>query len=134
MSGKFTLGKDVVREQIEWGVRAWFSLPESTSTQHLVLVEVDLTPGFGHNFHIHPNQEEIIYVLAGELDQWLETEHHTLKPGDTVFIPKNTVHASFNVSDKPLKFLAMLGPAVGPEGYELVDVSDQTPWNTLRAR
>ena len=91
MSGKFTLGKDVVREQIEWGVRAWFSLPESTSTQHLVLVEVDLTPGFGHNFHIHPNQEEIIYVLAGELDQWLETEHHSLKPGDTVFIPKNTV-------------------------------------------
>jgi quercetin dioxygenase-like cupin family protein len=133
MSGSFTFGQDVEREQIDWGVRAWFSLPASTGTNQLVLVEVDLLPGFGHNFHIHPNQEEIIYVLQGELQQWLETDHRNLKPGDTVFIPKNTVHASFNVSEKPVKFLAMLGPAIGAEGYELVDVSDQSPWNTLRS-
>jgi quercetin dioxygenase-like cupin family protein len=132
MAGSFTLGKEVEREQIDWGVRAWFSLPESTGTQNLVLVEVDLMPGFGHNFHIHPNQEEIIYVLSGELEQWLEKDKKLLKPGDTAFIQKNTVHGSFNIFDKPVKFLAMLGPAVGPEGYELVDVSDQAPWNTLR--
>ncbi len=132
MFGKFTFLKDVEHEQIDWGVRSWLSLPASTGTGHLVLVEVDLLPGCGHNFHIHPNQEEIIYVISGSLDQWLEGTHESLNPGDTVFIPKNTVHASFNTSDKPVKFLAMLGPAVGPEGYELVDVSDQAPWNSIR--
>lgn len=132
MAGKFTFAKDVEHEQIDWGIRSWLSLPLSTGTDQLVLVEVDLMPGFGHNFHIHPNQEEIIYVISGELDQWLEQKHEILKFGDTVFIPKNTVHASFNISNKPVKFLAMLGPAVGPEGYELVDVSDQAPWKTLR--
>jgi len=43
------------------------------------------------------------------------------------------VHASFNVSATPVKFLAVLGPAIGAEGYELVDVSEQSPWNTLRS-
>jgi len=132
MPGRFTFGKDVEHEQIEWGIRSWLSLPANTGTKHLVLVEVDLMPGFGHNFHIHPNQEELIYVISGELDQWLEQKHETLKSGDTAFIPQNTVHASFNISDKPVKFLAVLGPAVGPEGYELVDVSDRAPWSSIR--
>jgi quercetin dioxygenase-like cupin family protein len=132
MTGIFRLATDVDREKIEWGVRAWFSLPASTGTKNLVVVEVNLMPGFGHNFHIHPNQEEIIYVLQGELEQWLEQEKRSLNPGDTVFINKNTVHASFNVSNQPIKLLAILGPAIGEEGYELVDVSAESPWNSLR--
>jgi copper oxidase (laccase) domain-containing protein len=43
------------------------------------------------------------------------------------------VHASFNVSEKPVKVLAILGPCIGEEGYELDDVSDQAPWNDLRS-
>ena len=43
------------------------------------------------------------------------------------------VHASFNIGDQPAKLLAILGPCVGEGGYELVDVADQAPWNTLRA-
>jgi hypothetical protein len=42
------------------------------------------------------------------------------------------VHASFNVSERNAKILAILGPCVGAEGYELVDVSRQEPWAHLR--
>ena len=42
------------------------------------------------------------------------------------------VHASFNVSSEPAKLLAILGPCSGSEGYELVDVANEAPWNGLR--
>jgi hypothetical protein len=42
------------------------------------------------------------------------------------------VHASFNVSDGNAKVLAILGPCIGADGYELVDVSGQEPWAHLR--
>ena len=51
-----------------------------------------------------------------------------LRPGDSAFIGAGVVHASFNVSDRNAKLLAILGPCVGAEGYELVDVSRQEPW------
>jgi hypothetical protein len=42
------------------------------------------------------------------------------------------VHASFNVSDQVARLLAVLSPSVGTEGYELVDVSGQEPWASIR--
>jgi quercetin dioxygenase-like cupin family protein len=132
MQGKFILTKDLEAETLDWGKRTWLSLPSLTGAKTLVVVEVDLQPGFGHNFHIHPNQEEHVYVLKGPIEQWLETEKQILSAGDSTFIPANTVHATFNVSDQPVKVLAILGPAIGDEGYELIEVYDQEPWVSLR--
>jgi hypothetical protein len=42
------------------------------------------------------------------------------------------VHASFNVSDRNAKILAILGPCIGAEGYELVGVSTLEPRAHLR--
>jgi len=91
-----------------------------------------LNPGFGHDFHKHPDQEEVIYVMAGTIEQWLETEKRVLQPGDSIFIQPNVVHASFNTGDQPAKLMVVLGPCIGQGGYELVDVSGEAPWNNLR--
>ena len=66
------------------------------------------------------------------MEQWLEKETKTLKPRDSVFIPKDTVHASFNTGSSTLRVIAILGPCAGEEGYELVDVSGEAPWSSLR--
>ena len=71
-------------------------------------------------------------MIEGEIEQWLEKEKRTLRSGDSVFISADAVHASFNISDRNAKLLAILGPCVGPEGYELIDVAEQEPWVTLR--
>jgi quercetin dioxygenase-like cupin family protein len=86
----------------------------------------------GHDFHKHPHQEEVIYVLEGEIEQWLDREKRILRPGDSVFIGPDVVHASFNVGERTAKMLAVLGPCIGSDGYELVDVADQEPWASLR--
>jgi quercetin dioxygenase-like cupin family protein len=132
MLGKFTPVAQADRERLNWGTLAWLSRPQTTGAEKLVVIEVNLSPGHGHNFHKHPEQEEVIYVIEGTIEQWLREEKRMLNPGDSVFIPADTVHASFNVSSNPAKLLAILGPCIGPEGYQLVDVSGEAPWNALR--
>ena len=133
MSGKFTPAGEAVRQQLEWGSLGWCSRPADTGAEKLVVIEVTLAPGGGHAFHKHPQQEEVIYVIAGQVEQWREEEKRTLTPGDSVFLPAGTVHASFNKSDRDAKLLAILAPSVGgDDGYEVVEVADQAPWNGLQ--
>lgn len=133
MTGKFVPSTEAVREQLEWGVLGWLSRPSETGAKQLVVIEVELMPGFGHNFHKHPDQEEVIYVVDGQIEQWLDKDSRVLTNGDSIFIGADVVHASFNVSDKPARLLAILGPCMGEGGYELVEVFDQEPWKSLRS-
>jgi len=132
MNGIFVPGTAAKRETLDWGSLAWVSRPEGTEAEQLTVIEVTLNPDGGHNFHKHPDQEEVIYVLEGEVEQWLEQESRILRPGDSLFIKADIVHASFNHSAVPAKLLAILGPCVGEGGYVSVEVGDQEPWSTLR--
>ena len=96
-------------------------------------IEAVFNAGHSHGFHIHPDQEEMILMLDGTMEQWIGEEKRILKAGDSVLIDAGEVHASFNDSDEPTRFLAILSPSVGEDGYELVDVSDQEPWCNLRS-
>lgn len=131
MQGKFVLGADAERESLTWGTLGWMTRP-ATGANALVVIEVSLLPGHGHNFHKHPDQEEVIYVLEGEVEQWLARERRHLRPGDAVFIGAGVVHASFNLTAAPARLLAILGPAVGEGGYVSVEVGAEAPWNQLR--
>ena len=93
MSGKFIPAAEADREQLDWGALAWLSRPATTGAKDLVVIEVSLSPGGGHNFHKHPEQEEVIYVIEGTVEQWLRDEKRTLSSGDSVFIPADVVHA-----------------------------------------
>ncbi len=132
MKGKFVLAAEVEREVLDWGTLGWLSHPPATGAQQLTVIDVHLTPGGGHNFHKHPDQEEVIFVVEGQVEQWLDKRKQILQPGDSVFIPPGMVHASFNVGVGNAHLLAILGPCVGEIGYELVDMSGQAPWHSLR--
>ena len=132
MTRKFISSTDVRREHVEWGSLAWFSSPAASNAKELVVLEVSLSPGAGHDFHKHPQQEEVLYVIEGEIEQWVDRERRILGPGDSAFIATGVVHASFNVNDRNAKLLAILGPCIGPDGYELVDVAKLEPWARLR--
>ncbi|MEJ7618228.1 MAG: cupin domain-containing protein [Pyrinomonadaceae bacterium] len=131
-AGKFIRASEIKREHMDWGELGWLSRPAMTNAKNLVVIEVTLKPGAGHDFHQHPAQEEAIYVIAGEIEQWLENKKQVLRPGDCVFIPPGVVHASFNTGDQPATLLVTLGPVVGEAGYEVVEVGTKAPWNSLR--
>jgi quercetin dioxygenase-like cupin family protein len=132
MKGKFVKESDVEREELDWGGLGWISRPPATGAEALTVLDVTLEPGHGHAFHVHPDQEEVIVVQAGEIEQWLESEKSMLGPGEAVFIGAGTVHASFNTGGETARLTVALGPCAGEGGYELVDVSGEEPWRSLR--
>jgi quercetin dioxygenase-like cupin family protein len=128
----FRSADDIEREQHDWGVFAAVSSP-SDGAERIMTVEATFLPGKSHDFHRHPNQEEVIYVLDGRLEQWVEDERCSIGPGDAVLIPPAVVHASFNVGDEPARILAVLSPCVGEAGYEVEELAGEEPWRSLRS-
>jgi quercetin dioxygenase-like cupin family protein len=127
----FRAAEDIKREEHDWGVFAAVSSP-ADGAEKIMTVEAVFLPGKSHAFHRHQNQEEVIYVLEGELEQWVEDERCLLHAGDAVVIPAAVVHASYNESDAPVKILAILSPCVGEDGYEVEELADVEPWRSMR--
>ena len=128
---RFITTRNAQIELAPWGKHWWLSRPGFTDTKQLTLVRVTMRPGTGQRFHYHPAREEIIYVIDGVAEQWVDREKKTLRAGECAFIREKVVHAIHNVSKKPMTFLAILSPAEA-EGPFLIDCYDEEPWRSLR--
>lgn len=131
MALRFVTAKEMKVESHAWSQQDWLSRPDIVEAENLLLVRVHIPPGQGHAFHRHPEMEEIIYILSGTCEQWVEKEKRILGAGEIAHIPKNVVHCSFNIGADGLQVLAILSPAriTGPA---LVDVSQEEPWRSMR--
>jgi|ERR1041385_1199466 quercetin dioxygenase-like cupin family protein len=132
MLRRFVQEADFVPEPNAWATNVWLSRPELVGADQLLLVRATMEAGRSHPFHKHPTREEIIYVIKGQAEQWVDKEHRILKPGEIAHIPMNTVHGTWNPFGQSLVFLAILAPAkAGPP--DIVDVSQEEPWRSMRS-
>jgi quercetin dioxygenase-like cupin family protein len=131
MAGAFKSADSLTRDQQDWGIFAQISGPRD-GLSGIVAIEATFLAGKCHDFHRHPGQEEVIYVIEGTIEQWIEQEKRVLSAGDSVVIPASVVHATFNEGDAPARILAILSPSVGDDGYGLEDVAADEPWASLR--
>ncbi len=129
--GQFFTKEKTKVETLERGIHHWFSRPDITDSDDLIVVRVDIESGGGHPFHIHPTMDEVIYIISGQAEQWLEKEVKNLGPGEAVYIPKKMVHATYNSANEQLSFLAILSPAADLEG-SMVYVDKEEPWKNLK--
>jgi oxalate decarboxylase/phosphoglucose isomerase-like protein (cupin superfamily) len=122
-------GKRLVRPEdqptstFDWGQIKFLCEPSVSNAQHLTVGHVKLGPGQGHLRHNHPGSEEILFILAGEGEQMVETdleenggvpEHFTVKTGDLVHIPPSVFHQTLNTGAVTMELLAVYSPC-GPE-------------------
>src|SRR5262245_22540557 len=68
----------------------------SAPGREMIQVRVDFDPGYAAPRHTHPG-EEIIYVLEGTLEYQIDGKPTTVKPGDVLFVPAETVHSVKNI-------------------------------------
>jgi quercetin dioxygenase-like cupin family protein len=132
MTDTFRIAGEVATDALPWGELRAMIGPDSTGARKLVVLEATFRPGAGHAFHRHPEQEEVICVVSGRVEQWVEREKRELGPGDMAFIPAGAVHASYTNGDDAAKILAIFGPSVGETGFTTEEVADEAPWNGLR--
>lgn len=128
---RFVTDFEMQVEPSAWGPHEWLSRPGLTAAEQLLLVRVRMPPGRAHQFHRHPAMEEIIYVISGTAEQWVDREKRLLEAGDSAHIPRNVVHGTYNAGSDTLVFLAILSPA-NAAGPALVDVHEEQPWASLK--
>lgn len=132
----FVCVEDVEWEELDWGDLGWVVRPANVPEgSRLCALDVKIRPGQGHDFHRHPNQEEVILVRSGTIEQWVGEDRKELTVGDVAFIPLGTVHATFvaPAAAETARLWVVLGPSHGAEGYETVDMSTEEPWASLRS-
>jgi len=118
-------------EQLPGKTHYWFCKPGMVKDTNLMFVRAQLPPGQAHRFHFHPKMEEILYILSGTAEQWVEREKKTMRAGDSLYLPAGIVHGTYNIGSDTLDFLAVLSPAKSGEPVT-VEVSEEEPWKSLR--
>jgi quercetin dioxygenase-like cupin family protein len=68
-------------------------------------------PKAGPPLHRHSREDESFYVLEGEYLFEVDGKQFHAGPGTFAFLPRGTVHAFQNVTDKPAKLLIITQPA-----------------------
>jgi mannose-6-phosphate isomerase-like protein (cupin superfamily) len=72
--------------------------------------------------HKHVWHSEQVYVIQGKGVMRLGDKNISIKSGDLIFIPKNTIHAVTSMGEVPLKVLSVQSPLF--DGSDRVMVSE----------
>jgi mannose-6-phosphate isomerase-like protein (cupin superfamily) len=85
-----------------WGEIRWLmgSKIDPQSSQTFGIVRIN--PGQKNALHLHPNCEELLYVLSGTGESIVADKTVLLHPGDLVRIPAHVLHQATVTSKEPL--------------------------------
>ncbi len=87
--------------QFEWGTIRWLCNQELMPGTQLTLGYVIIEPGKKNPLMAHPNCEELLFVISGELEHRLEDRAYHLAPGSMIRIPAGAKHDAFNAGRTP---------------------------------
>ncbi|MEO3858460.1 quercetin 2,3-dioxygenase [Acrocarpospora sp. B8E8] len=90
------------------------------------LAEVSAAIGGGPPMHVHAHEDELWYVLDGEVSFFVGDQVTTVGPGAVVYGPRNVAH-TFKVNSLTARFLGMATPA----GFEHFFLETGRPAETL---
>ena len=71
--------------------------------------------------HMHPNTNEIQFILEGTGTIWLDDKEVKVKPGDLIIIPKGTAHGGTKPDGRMLKAIAIKTPPQAPDDTKMLN-------------
>jgi uncharacterized RmlC-like cupin family protein len=106
-AGVTPLGRGV--DGLSWNILGQTYTPlqvtESSFSWHALLPPGTFVPP-----HIHPTQDEFIYMLEGQLDLLLDGQSSGAKAGDLIRLPRGIPHGLFNNSQANITCLFWVAP------------------------
>ena len=103
--------------KVSWmGTEYKITVGESDSGGAIGVFEGTVPAGDGPPLHIHHNEDEVIHVIEGDYEFWLDGKILRGGPGSSVFLPRGVPHTFRVVGEKPGRNLAILTPG-GFEGF-----------------
>ena len=68
--------------------------------------------------HIHPVEEEVIYILEGKGEVYFDGKPEPVEPGTCIYIPPKTKHSINNKCDIPMKLVYVFSPPAVQGSYD----------------
>lgn len=97
------------------GTHTWKALAEETGNSLLVF-EDDLERGKVTPMHLHPDVDEALYIIEGEILLNVEGDECTVSAGGFTFAPRGCAHAFVVTSDRA-RLLCIQTPGSGQAFY-----------------
>jgi quercetin dioxygenase-like cupin family protein len=109
--------KVIVREAdapfypVAWGRTKGLVAKESPAFSDKVQVRItEYLPGDVHTLHVHPLQDEIIFVQSGKGASETRSGKQEIVPGDVVWVPAGVEHATYNPNQEVLRAIIIKSP------------------------
>jgi quercetin dioxygenase-like cupin family protein len=97
------------------GSRMTFHADGNDTDGQYALVEFSGKPGLEPPLHVHQSEDELFFVLEGQLRIFRGTEEHIINAGESLFLPRRVPH-TFKVLSGSVRGLVLITPA-GFEDY-----------------
>lgn len=97
----------------------WLASKAASGASELTVGITTITPGGSSPLHRHPNCEEVLHVLTGEIEKVIDgVPSFRMKPGDTITVPSNIRHRAFAIGDQPATMMVIFS---SPERETIVE-------------
>lgn len=105
------------REEWRAGVTTRMRASAANGAAQLCLFEQWCEPGHGAPTHLHV-VEEVLHVLEGQADVWIEDRHATVTRGQLVIVPAGRKHGFSNSGAGTLHIHSTLAASVFEAAYD----------------
>lgn len=86
------------------------TLPKSDSAGLVGVFESVVPVGNGPPIHVHHDEDEVIHLIEGAYEFWLDGSTFRRSAGESVFLPRGVPHTFRVIGDRPGRNLAILTP------------------------
>jgi quercetin dioxygenase-like cupin family protein len=107
------------------GEKTLVKVSAADSAGQLAFFHLVAPPMSGPPRHVHSREDELFYVLEGEIVFELDGERRTVGPGGTVYLRRGVVHAYQNFTDSDARLLIVTTPGAFSDLF--VELSAATP-------
>jgi quercetin dioxygenase-like cupin family protein len=105
------------REEWRAGVMTRMRTSALNGAAQICMFEQWCEPGHGAPTHLHA-VEEVLHVLDGQADVWIDDEHKTLLSGQLVLVPAGRRHGFSNTGSTILHIQSTLAAPVFEAAYD----------------
>ena len=86
------------------------------TSKHTQVVVMDVKPGEDIGKEIHPNEDQVLYLISGRGTIYMDGKEMDFNKGDCVLVPAGTEHNFTTIGDESMKIITTYSPPHHPDG------------------
>ena len=92
------------------GSQTFHKVKSSATNSTFSVMEFVTPPGKGVALHVHEREDELVYLLEGEIEVTLGNQKMKAVPGVMALLPRGIPHGFTNIGNKPSRLLDTILP------------------------